>query len=302
MDKQVLDKIKELQNIYPWLKITTKVEDYVSPDYYDRLLKEYSFNSKTDLDIFLQELRSLNKHRSVLELGCGTGRGTQVLVENLKFDKLTLVDLSKDMVKKTRSRFSKIENIKIVNSDSLTFLKETEEKYDFVFSLWSYSHSVYQMFEKLGQKNGIKEVKNILKKFVKKNMNPGSKFFLIHSDWLSDEQKILIKQWGREMPGLYGHGGQGTSKLLLDEVFNEMRNNGLIEWSVTHYLGDPIEYKSLEDAMETFINFHLESYFNDTRYLPEVVDDIQKYLSNFVQKDGKVRVRPACFMYRCLIK
>jgi SAM-dependent methyltransferase len=302
MNNKVSDKIKKLQNIYPWLKITTKVEDYVSPDYYDKLLKEYSFNGKTDLDIFSQELESLNKTGSILELGCGTGRGTQVLVDNLEFDKLTLVDLSTDMVKKTRNRFSEINNIKVINSDSLTFLKETKEKYDFVFSLWSYSHSVYQMFEKLGQENGIKEVKNILKKFFDMNMSSGSKFFLIHSDWLSDEQKILIEQWGREMPDLYGRGGQGTSKLLLDEVFNEMKSNGLIEWSVTHYLGDPIEYDSLEDAMETFINFHLESYFNDTKYLPEVVDSVKKYLSNFIQKDDKVRVRPACFIYRCLVK
>lgn len=271
------------------------------PDYYDKLLKEYSFDGKTDLDIFSQEFDSLGANPSILELGCGTGRGTQILVDNLKFNKLTLVDLSKDMVEKTRNRFSKINNLNIVNSDTLAFLKETKEKYDFVFSLWSYSHSVYQMFERLGQNNGIEEVKYILKKFFKENMNTGSRFFLIHSDWLSDEQKILIKQWGREMPSLYGQGGQGTSKLLLDELFKEMEREGLIEWSVTHYLGDPIEYESLENAMETFINFHLESYFNDTEYLPEVVDDIKNYLSNFVQKDQKVRVRPACFVYRCKV-
>lgn len=304
MDNQTLNKVKELRNKYPWLKITTKIEDYVEPDYYDKLLKEYSFDGKTDIDIFKKELLLIRdkSNASVLELGCGTGRGTQIVLNDVNFKKLTLVDLSKDMIKKSSLRFKDVNNINIVQSDTLNFLKSTEDKYDFAFSLWSFSHSVYQMIERLGYEKGVEEVKRIIHKFFTENMETNARFYLIHSDWKSDEQKILVRQWSRDLPELYGHGKQGISKIILDSIFEDLEKEKLVEWSVEHCVGDAIEYSSLDQAMETFINFHLESYFNDTKYLPEVVEDLENYLSKFVGQDGKVRVKPACFMYRCMFK
>ncbi len=273
----------------------------MNPNYYDKLLKEYSFSGKTDLEIFIADLQdfSLKKDLNVLELGCGTGRGTEVILGNLDMHKLTLVDLSKDMIEKTKERFGKYRNVEYVQSDTLNYLKNTNDKFDLAFSLWSYSHSVYQLIERVGLEKGLQEVRKIITKLFNENMKNGSRFFLIHSDWLSDEQKILIKQWGREVPNLYKYGKQGISKLTLDSVFEDLSKKRLINYTITHYQGDPIEYGSLEEALETFINFHLESYFNDTKYIYDVFSDLRDYLLKFQDKDGKVQVRPACFIYRC---
>jgi len=38
---------------YPWLNIHSEsIEDYIPPDYYDNLLKDYVFLGKLDLDFF----------------------------------------------------------------------------------------------------------------------------------------------------------------------------------------------------------------------------------------------------------
>ncbi len=60
--------------------MTVRVEDYVEPDYYERLLKEYAFSGKTDLDLFGEFLAGLSKKSdvNVLELGSGTGRKSEI--------------------------------------------------------------------------------------------------------------------------------------------------------------------------------------------------------------------------------
>jgi len=303
MNKYSENLIKYLQKNHPWLKVKAKVEDYVAPDYYDRLLKEYYFDGKSDLNFLRKELELIkNTHSpSILELGCGTGRASAVVIDNFKFLDYTLVDLSKFMIKRTTDKFSHLKNIQVIQSDTLDYLKNTERKFDFVFSLWSYSHSVYQMIERVSLDNALKNIQDIFFKFFTENMKKNSKLFLIHSDWLSDEQKILVKQWGKEFPDLYAHANQGISKITLDNIFGEMQKKSIIDWSVQNFVGDPIVYDSLEEAMEVFINFHLESYFNDTQYLLDVFKDVSAYLSGFVGADGKVRVKPACFIYRCLV-
>ncbi|MFZ2501021.1 MAG: class I SAM-dependent methyltransferase [Minisyncoccia bacterium] len=283
------------------MKVTARVEDYVEPDYYDRLLKEYAFSGKTDLDLFGEFLTGLNKKTdvNVLELGSGTGRGTEVVLKEMSVREMTLVDLSQPMLAKSRERFSKYAHIEYQQSDTLDYLKNTKKSFDLIFSLWSYSHSVYQLIEKIGLENGLREVKRIITKMFHENMRVGSSLFIIHSDWLSDEQQILVKQWGRDIPGLYKQGTQGLSKLALDSILEDLHNKGQVDYSVTPYVGDCIEYSSLEEALEVFINFHLESHFNNTEYIKEVFDDLREYLIKFQDSNGKVLVRPACFIYKC---
>lgn len=293
--------VKDLYQAHPWLRVIARVEDYVEPDYYDRLLKEYAFSGKTDSDLFGEFLSGLNKKAdvNVLELGSGTGRGTEIVFKKISVKEMTLVDLSQPMLAKSRKRFSKYEHIEYQQSDTLEYLNTTTKSFDLIFSLWSYSHSVYQLIEKIGLENALREVKRIITKMFHENMSVGSSLFIIHSDWLSDEQQILVKQWGRDIPDLYKQGTQGPSKLALDSVFEDLHNKGLVDYSVTHYVGDSIEYSSLEEALEVFINFHLESHFNSTKYIKEVFDDLREYLIKFQDSNGKVLVRPACFIYKC---
>lgn len=221
-------KIKDLYQAHPWLRVTARVEDYVEPDYYDRLLKEYAFSGKTDLNLFGEFLAGLNKKAgvNVLELGSGTGRGTEVVLKNISVREMTLVDLSQPMLAKSSERFSKYEHIKYQQSDTLDYLKTTKKSFDLIFSLWSYSHSVYQLIERIGLENGLREIKRIIMKMFHENMSAGSSLFFIHSDWLSDEQQILVKQWGRDILDLYKQGTQGPSKLALDSILENLHNEG----------------------------------------------------------------------------
>jgi len=86
MDLTYHNKILELHKKYPWLKITTTIEDYIAPKYYDQLLKDYIFSGKTDLRLF-EEYLEIIPHKdflNVLELGCGSGRAMSVFLNYFK--------------------------------------------------------------------------------------------------------------------------------------------------------------------------------------------------------------------------
>jgi hypothetical protein len=54
------ENIEDLQNKYPWLKVTNSLEEYVEPNYYNKILKDYIFDGKSDINIF-EELFKKNK-------------------------------------------------------------------------------------------------------------------------------------------------------------------------------------------------------------------------------------------------
>ncbi len=51
-------------------------------------------------------------------------------------------------------------------------------------------------------------------------MRSGASFFLIHFDSLSEEQKILMRQYRKFFPLFKSKIKQSPSKLILDEVLN----------------------------------------------------------------------------------
>lgn len=53
----------ELYIQYPWLKIQTTVEEYVNPEYYNKIIKDYIFDDKTDLELFNEWLEPLLKKK-----------------------------------------------------------------------------------------------------------------------------------------------------------------------------------------------------------------------------------------------
>jgi SAM-dependent methyltransferase len=301
MDPTYDNKMLELHRRYPWLKVTTTIEDYVAPKYYDQLLKDYIFSGKTDLQLFEEHLEIIpNKDfLNVLELGCGSGRATSVFLNHFgdKKNSLRMVDLSDRMLYFCHKKFSKFKNIDFIKSDSVDFLKKDSNVYDAIFSLWSFSHSTHQVLTRDGLDNGKKYIQYVIQKIIEKNMKKGSSFFLIHFDSMSDEQKILMQQWKKIYPIYSDTNVQSPSKLLIDETLRSLEKRGVIKLELTHYIGYEIIYSSIEEALEIFLNFHMESYFNENPLLPQVIDELVSYFKNFTDKKGFIKIKPRCFIY-----
>lgn len=283
---------------YPWLSITTTIEDYVDPTYYNRLLKPYRFNGKDDLAIFEDFLTGLPKIiPSALELGPGTGRVTDIATRNKDIGNLTLIDLSPVMISYLKSKLHNANNISFQISDSLTYLEKADGQYDLIYSLWSFSHSIHQLLSRTDFEKARTYVLATLEKTLRDNLIPGGSFYLIHFDTDSEEQKILLRQWGRKYP-FYNRENRNPSRTFIEEALLRLEREGIIELSITHLKGDPITYESIDQALEIFLNFHLESHFNEQEYVDEIIDEMKQYFAQFTDENGVISIRPACYEYR----
>jgi SAM-dependent methyltransferase len=289
---------EQLYSRYPWLKIRTTLEDYVEPNYYDKLLKPYSFNKKEDLEYFREFLKKLPQKLRILELGTGTGRVSQlVLNKEIENESFTGVDLSEKMIRAVSKRFSSFKDALFEQSDSLKFLETNSSHYDLVFSLWSLSHSVHQHMETLGLENGYAYAHRVLYNFINTNLNKHGHFFLIHFDALSEEQVVLRKILGRINPLYDQRGQQSLSKRVIDYSMQTLSSADVVTFKERHLLGDPIIYASIEEALEIFINFHLESHFNASAELVEVYQELRDYFTKFENDKHQIVLRPGCFIY-----
>lgn len=294
-------KLSKLVKRYPWLARSSKdIADYIPPEYYDRLLKKYIFDELTDLEHFKKYLEdnfdSGKSTLKVLELGFGSGRATSIFFETIKkYAYLDLVDLSHDMHVFTRNRFPDKKNLRFREKDTLNYLEETQMKYDLVFSLWSFSHSVHQhmIFEDFAEASRYTE--RVIKKFIENNIKKGGRVFIMHFDTLSDEQKILVNQWRRVFP-IFKVNQQSPSKRLLDRTLADLKDKGVINFQLKHYKGKDIEYKSIDEALEIFMNFHMETYFNRNKNVELIIKELTKEFSRH-KKNGRVYISPGCFIY-----
>src|SRR3989344_2417100 len=237
--------MKNLLKKYRWLSITTTLERYIDPDYYDKLLKRYIFEGKHDLDFFVEWAMQIPEGSDVIELGPGTGRVTAVALKTIRHLKhLTLVDLSDRMIARCRERFGDNRSMRYTISDTNDFLLATNDKYDFAYSLWAFSHSVHQTLNKFGFEKGVENVRAGVTKFLTENLKKDGSFFLIHFDSLSPEQRISMKQRRRDNFVFADDHLQSPSKRLLDELFTELHATGLIDFSCIRYAGEPLEFQS----------------------------------------------------------
>ncbi len=130
------------------------------------------------------------------------------------------------------------------------------------------------------------------------NMKNGANFYLIHFDSQSDEQKILMQQWKKVYPIYKNTKQQSPSKLLLDDIFSELENEKIITNEQKHYIGTEIVYSNLNEALEIFFNFHMESYFNKSPQLEKAINEMTSYFKKFITKNGNIAIKPACFIYK----
>ncbi len=89
-------------------------------------IRQYKFSTRS----ILYHLREVNL-KNCLDVGCGPGTWTKLLLKKYPYAKFTCVDISKEMLQQFRDSI-KSKNVKTVESSYLDF--DTEEKFDFIFS------------------------------------------------------------------------------------------------------------------------------------------------------------------------
>jgi SAM-dependent methyltransferase len=297
----------ELIEEYPILSTRiANIADYVAPADYSRLLKPYSAQGIDDLGIFRRHISSLAgkagqekaKFDKVLELGCGPGRSTQAFMDEASAGELHLLDLSPKMMERIKARYSHLPNVSYVHSDTIDYLGQSEENYDLIYSLWSFSHSVHQILIGAEPEKGKLRVTAAIRRMVEKMMKPGAGFFMIHVDSKSDEQTILFRQWAKIFPIFRNESSQTPSKLILDAVLGDLEREGIIDYESEHVEMDPIEYESMDELLDIFLNFHLESHFNNDPEIGAIINEIRGYAAKFQTGDDRYAIRPGCFIYK----
>ncbi len=290
----------ELKSKYKWLRVNNSIEDYLEPQYYNHILKDYIFSGKSDLEVFRTFLKRNTNPKTALELGSGSGRVTDVFLNFRNYAnwdcKLDILDLSKQMLSYCKNKYADVNYIQYINSDTFEFLSRCEKKYDLVYSLWSYSHSIHQILPRLGDEKGREYVAKTLKKFIKNNLTPNGKMFIIHFDTQSQEQSILIHQWKKLYKMFSDTKKQSPSLQITLKALEELKQNKEISYSVKHLISDGIVYQNENEALETFLNFHMEFEFNDLEILPQVIDELRNNFSNYRNEKGQIVIKTGCFV------
>lgn len=110
--------------------------------------------SKNLLDFFFDEVKKNNERFSLLDLGCGTGFCSKIISENTSLTSIHLLDISHEMIKKSKIRF-KNKNAFFLKNDFDFF--DNFENYNLIVSNMSLHWS--KDFLKL-----IKKILNSIKK------------------------------------------------------------------------------------------------------------------------------------------
>jgi len=279
-----------------WLNKKNTIDEYVHPEYYNILLKNYSFNKKNDLDYLKEFSVELNPEK-ILELGSGTGRASCVVTALHPNASFVFSDLSKRMLDYHKAKTDLMKK-RFVVSDSIDFMNNTAEVFDYVYSLWSFSHSVHQHINNLGIVKAESEIIKTINKFISENIKKDGHFFLIHFDSMSEEQEVLMRQWNRVYKTFSDISTQSPSKRIIDKALLQNDYEGKIFLTIEHLEGDAIFYKNEEELLEIFMNFHLETYFNDSDLRDIVLEDILEQSKKYKNSAGNYIIKPGCYIYK----
>ncbi len=90
---------------------------------------------------------------------------------------------------------------------------------------------------------------------------------------------------------------QSPSKQIIDKVLLELDTSGEIALSINHLQGDKIHYNSEDEVLEIFMNFHLETYFNNSPLTESVITDMREQIAQYRNKDGSYDIATGCYIY-----
>jgi len=271
-----------------------KFDVYLDPLYYEEILPPYKFHGKTDEEIlegYLKEKvdKQGHKFRCVLELGCGSGRGTKIIEKYC--DKIIAVDLNKKMIELAEKRIKKKDKINFFHAEMLEFVKENSDlikDVDLVVSFWALNYSLNsefayrdpskQIFKPTNPEEALEKCQKKLKVLFE-NIGNNANFIFFHYDPESEEQKIAHKCWEKIVPFPWNE--KSPSLFALKKFFEKQNNidSCICKLNGVNALGNK------DHAMEIFMNFHLHTSFNHHPLKDEIVKIIENGIKRFDQKN-----------------
>ena len=101
--------------------------------------RAFRASGERDVQLVLQGVPEiLERHQSVLEIGCGTGRLLEPLAGH--FEQVFGVDVSGEMVRRGRQRLAHLPQVHFVEIDGLGRLPFRDQSFDFCFSYITFHH------------------------------------------------------------------------------------------------------------------------------------------------------------------
>jgi len=146
--------------------------------WYDPCKKVWTFlfaaKAERELRTFLR--KQVDKNKTLLELGCGTGENLETIFTlHLAFKSYLCLDFSPEMLKIAKSKSKNRSNVTFRRAD-ITNLKRIKKKYDLIICTWVLSH--------------LKQPAKVVNQ-AQKLLKPNGKMFLI----FFTEPKGYIKCW-----------------------------------------------------------------------------------------------------------
>ena len=287
----------DLVSAHPWLALKPRKQEYLPPQYYDRILPEYVCDGLPDTS-FLREFLKGHAAKSrlpALELGPGTGRCTEILFDERPelHGSLDLMDQSATMIEACVQRFGRAAFRNLYQTDAISGLSRIGEQYSTIVSMWSLSHSVHQHWHR----EGNNESGAALRRLFAELLAPAGRFFIMHFDALSEEQRISLRQRRRLYP-FFRPDEQSPSFQVLSQTLQKLKDDGVIAYETKHYRANPIVYRSIEHALEVFMNFHMEAELNQCAATADVLTELERDLIARRRGDGTIAITPAWFIFQ----
>ena len=243
---------------------------YEKGSYYRSLLPKYDWKNLSDLEYLNYYLINnlKDKKNNSLEFAAGTGRATKVL--QAYSSNITIVEINPFMLKSFELKMDN--RIVIFNDDMNNFIKKNSlKKYDLIFSFWGPypdNSSNEILFEKLSS---------------------GTEGIFFHADRGKFEQKLIRRILNQYKDKKYNPNKNTSEKEdFFIQRLEEYKKSNIIDFSIEEVTGQA-RFKSLDSAIEAFLNFHLANLFDQDTYF-KVYDFLENTLRDNMNNSGEINI------------
>jgi SAM-dependent methyltransferase len=246
---------------------------YREPKRYDSLLPVYLFAGRSDqqlVDHELSEITSLDAARlTVLEIGPGTGRMTELLMEFAS--RLVCVEASAPMVDQLRSRFP---DAVVHHADVRDYVgyawQAGADRYDLIASFWSLNYPLLDCFESndgkavvpRDEREGHRRSRALIDG-VLSLLKPHGTFLALFFDPDSEEQRFVTDVWEEVAP--FPGSGRGFTRALLMNGLRRWERSGYGTCTCRHEPGEVV-FNDNGMAESWFLEGHFKGF-------PDLMDD-----------------------------